>query len=104
MNTGTILTALAIVSALTTLTVEGIKKILDENKIEYRSNLLAGIVAIVLSCGAVIADMLYFTKPFTVQTGVMLVCFAFLSWLCSMTGFDKIKQLLEQMGKGSESK
>ena len=104
MNTGTILTALALVSALTTLTVEGIKKILDENKVEYKSNMLAGIVAIVLSCGAVMADMLYFGKSFTVQTAVTLVCFAFLSWLCSMVGFDKIKQLLEQMGKGSDDK
>lgn len=103
MNTGTILSALALVSGLTTLTVEGIKKILDESKIPYKSNLLAGIVAIVLSCCAVIADMLYFGKTFTVQTGVILVCFAFLSWLCSMVGFDKIKQLLEQF-KGSDSK
>lgn len=103
MNTGIIISALALVSGLTTLAVEGLKKILDESKIPYKSNLLAGIVAIVLSCGAVIAYMLYFSKPFTVQTGVVLVCFAFLSWLCSMVGFDKIKQLLEQF-KGSDSK
>lgn len=102
MNTAMIISALAFVSALTTLTTQGIKKILDENKIQYKSNMLAGIVAIVLSCCAVIADMLYFGKTFTIQTAVTLVCFAFLSWLASMVGFDKIKQLLEQFGKGSD--
>ena len=99
----TLLTALAFVSALSTLTTEGIKKLLNENKIPYKPNLLAGIVAIVLSCCSVIAYMLYFGKPFTVQMGVVLVAFSFLSWLSAMVGYDKIKQLLEQF-KGSESK
>jgi len=103
MNT-TLLTALAVVSALTTLTVEGIKKILDENKIEYKSNLLAGIVAIVLSCCSVICYMLYYSKPLTVQMVVVLIAFSFLSWLTSMTSYDKVKQLLEQFLKGSDSK
>lgn len=102
MNT-TLLMALAMVSALTSLTVEGIKKILDEAHKEYKSNLLAAIVSVFLSIGAVLAYMLYFNKPFTVQMGVVLVCFAFLSWLCSMVGFDKVKQMLEQF-KGSDSK
>ena len=100
MNT-TLLTALAFVSALSTLTTEGIKKILIENKIEYRPNLLAGLVAVILSCGSVLAYMLYYGQPFTVQMGVVLVTFSFLSWLVSMTSYDKVKQLLEQF-KGSD--
>lgn len=96
MNTGIILTALAIVSALTTLTVQGIKKMLDEQGKTYKSNLLAGIVSVVLSIGSVIGYVLYYGQAFTVQTVVLMVAFAFLSWLCAMVGFDKIKQLLEQ--------
>lgn len=95
------LSALALVAGLTTLTTEGLKKILDEMGKTYKSNLLAGIVAIVISIGAVICNVLYFGNPFTVQTGVMLVCFAYLSWLAAMVGFDKLKQLLEQF-KGSD--
>jgi len=100
MNTGVLLTALAIVSALTTLTVQGIKKILDESGKTYRSNLLAGAVAIALSVACVIGYVLYYGQPFTEQVAVAMIAFAFLSWLCSMTGFDKIKQLIEQLGKG----
>jgi hypothetical protein len=96
MNSGVLLSALAGVSILTSLTVEGIKKILDEQGKTYKSNLLAAIVAVALSIGAVILYVLYFSVPFSVQIIVITICFAFLSWLASMVGFDKVKQLLEQ--------
>lgn len=91
-----IVTALALVSVLTSLTVEGIKKLLNESGKPYKANLLAAIVAIVLSLACIIAYTLYYSKPFTVQTAVMMVAFSFLSWLASMVGFDKVKQLIEQ--------
>ena len=99
MNTGILLSALALVAGLSTLTTEGIKKILDEMGKTYKSNLLAGIVAIILSIGAVLCYVLYFGNPFTVQTAVILVCFAYLSWLAAMASFDKVKQLIEQFNK-----
>lgn len=99
MNTF-IITALAIVSALTTLSVQGIKKILDEQGKQYKSNLLAAIVSIVLSVTSVIGYVLYNGIAFSVQIVVMAVAFAFLSWLCAMVGYDKIVQLFKQfMGK-----
>lgn len=99
MNTF-IITALAIVSALTTLSVQGIKKILDEQGKQYKSNLLAAIVSIVLSVASVIGYVLYNGIAFSVQIVVMAVAFAFLSWLCAMVGYDKILQLFKQfMGK-----
>ena len=99
MNTF-IITALAIVSALTTLSVQGIKKIVDEQGKQYKSNLLAAIVSIVLSVTSVIGYVLYNGIAFSVQIVVMAVAFAFLSWLCAMVGYDKIVQLFKQfMGK-----
>ena len=95
MNTF-IISALAIVSALTTLTVQGIKKILDEQGKEYKSNLLAAIVAIVLSIASVVGYVLYNGIGFSVQIVVLTVTFAFLSWLCAMVGYDKVMQLFKQ--------
>lgn len=95
MNTF-IISALAIVSALTTLTVQGIKKILDEQGKEYKSNLLAAIVAIVLSIAIVVGYVLYNGIGFSVQIVVLTVTFAFLSWLCAMVGYDKVKMLIKQ--------
>lgn len=98
MNTF-IITALAIVSALTTLSVQGIKKILDEQGKQYKSNLLAAIVSIVLSVASVIGYVLYNGIAFSVQIVVMAVAFAFLSWLCAMASYDKVIQLIKQFIK-----
>ena len=96
MNTGFIVSALAFVSVLTSLTVEGIKKLLDEQGKTYKSNLLAAIVSVVLSIATMVCYVLYFGVGFSIQIVVITVCFAFLSWLCAMVGFDKVKQMIEQ--------
>ena len=98
MNT-LLLSALAFVSVLTSLTVEALKKVLDEWGKTYKSNLLAGIVAIVLSVCATIVYVVLYKIPVSAQTIVLTICFAFFSWLCSMVGFDKVKQLIDQFTK-----
>lgn len=99
MNAGFLLSALAIISALTTLTVEGIKKILDEKKKEYSSNVLAVIVSFALTIIGSALYMIYNTMPITPQAIVTIICLVFLSFLAATVGYDKIKQLLEQIGK-----
>ncbi len=100
MNTGYIVSALAISSALTSLTVEGIKKLLDEQGKPYKPNLLAAIVAVLLSVFAIAGYALYKSIPMSVQLVVITIPFAFLSWLVSMVGFDKVKQLIAQLTGG----
>lgn len=56
MNFETFLLLLMIVSVLTGLVTEGIKKLLDEAKKPYRSNLLAGVVAVILSIAGTIPE------------------------------------------------
>lgn len=97
MNSGFLITALAFISVLTSLTVEAIKKILNEKEIDYSSNLLAMIVSVVLTIIVCILYVLYFSIPFTVQTVIIMIALTFLSFLSSTVGFDKIKQLLEQL-------
>lgn len=96
MNAGIIFSALTGISALTTLTVEAIKKLLDEQGKTYKPNLLAAIVAILLSIFVIFGYSLYNSIHMSVQLVVITVAFAFMSWLVSMVGFDKIKQLIEQ--------
>lgn len=95
MNGGFILSALAIISALTSLTVEALKKLLGEKK--YSSNLLAAIVAVILSIACCIGYLVYTGTAFTAQIAVIIVAMVFLSFLASTVGFDKIKQLIEQL-------
>lgn len=97
MSSQFLLSALAIISVLTSLTVEAIKKILDEKHKEYSSNLLAVIVAAVLTFAISIGYVLYNGMPWTIQTAITMIALIFLSFLSATVGYDKIKQLLEQL-------
>lgn len=99
MNSGLLLGALAIISALTTLTVEGIKKLLDEKGKTYSSNVLAVIVSLVITLIGSILYIIYFAIPVTAQVIVVIICLVFLSFLTATVGYDKIKQLFEQLSK-----
>lgn len=97
MNPETLLKVLAIIAALTTLTVQGIKKILDEKGISYSPNLLAVIVSGVLTVAICVGYVLYCGIPFTVQTVITILAMVYLSFLVATEGYDKIKQLWEQL-------
>lgn len=91
------ITGLFFVSILTTLTVEAIKKLLGEKP--YNANLLAAIVATVLSIFTAIFYVMYNGVSVSIQVIMATIAFAFFSWLASMVGFDKIKQLIQQFSK-----
>ena len=99
MNNGFLLSALALISVLTSLTVEAIKKILNEKKVEYSSNLLAVIVSTILTVALCVGYTLYFGEPFTIQKVIIMIALTFLSFLSATVGYDKVKMLIEQMGK-----
>lgn len=99
MSSGFLLSVLAGISALTTLTVEGIKKILDEKQVHYSSNVLAIIVALVITIVGSVLYLIYFSIPVTAQVIVIIICLVFLSFLIATVGYDKVKQLIEQLGK-----
>ena len=96
MSSGFLISALAIISVLTSLTVEAIKKLLGDRK--YSANLLAAIVAVVLTVVVSIGYIVYFSLTVTPQTIVVIIAMVFLSFLGSTVGFDKVKQLIEQIG------
>ena len=91
MNFETFLLLLMIVSVLTGLVTEGIKKLLDEAKKPYRSNLLAGVVAVILSIAVDTGYMIMNEKM-----AVILIALVLLSWLCAMVGYDKVIQAISQ--------
>ena len=97
MSNEFLLEALAIIAGLTSLTVQAIKKILDEKEIQYSSNLLAVIVSTVLTIGVCMAHVIYFSIPFSPQLVVIVVALTYLSFLCATVGYDKVSQLFKQI-------
>ena len=89
--------ALALISSLTTLTTEAIKKLLKEANKEFAPNLLAVIVSTVITIGASAFYIIMKDIVFNLKVGVAVVAMIFLSFLCATVGFDKIKQLVLQL-------
>lgn len=58
-------TALLIVSVITNLTVEGIKKLLDGTKVKYSSNVLAAVLSVLIACAVSVIYLIMTDTVFT---------------------------------------
>lgn len=102
MTLETFLIILFIISALTGLFTEALKKCLDKSRKNYSSNLIAGITAVSLSVGVGAAYFILTGAIFNEKMAVCLIALIFLSWLSSMVGYDKVVQVILQV-KNRES-
>ena len=99
MNGEFLITALAVISVLTSLTVQALKKLLDEKGAKYSSNVLAVIVAVVLTVACAIGYIIYFDVAVNAQVIITIVALTFFSFLGSTVGYDKVIQLIKQLGE-----
>ena len=90
------LTGLLVVSTLTSLFTEGIKKWLQERNKTYYSNALAGYVAVTLSVLVGAAYLILTGTTFSAQMVVYLIALMLLSWVSAMVGYDKVIQAISQ--------
>lgn len=96
MNFEIFLFALLVVSTLTGLVTQAIKKWLDEREKKYYANALAGYVSIGLSIAVGIAYVILVEAAINAQLMVYLISLIFLSWLGAMIGYDKVIQTISQ--------
>ncbi|MCD8013294.1 MAG: aminopeptidase [Lachnospiraceae bacterium] len=90
------LLGLLVASTMTGLVTEAIKVQLDECGISYKSNLLAGIVSVVISIALAVGYTVLQGIAWTQQLVVLVVALVVLSWLCAMLGYDKVIQAISQ--------
>lgn len=88
--------ALLAVSILTNLTVEGIKKLL-EDKENYSLNVLAATVSVVLSVAISAGYLIWTETMLNARIAVELIALAYLSFLVSTNGYDKVVQAIRQI-------
>jgi VIT1/CCC1 family predicted Fe2+/Mn2+ transporter len=93
------LVGLLIVSTLTGLFTEGIKKLLQERNKTYYANALAGYVAVALSVLVGAAYIILTEAALNAQMAVYLIALVLLSWLSAMVGYDKVIQTIAQLKK-----
>lgn len=97
-------TALMIVSVLTTLTVEGIKKLLNGANVKYSSNILAAIISVIISCAISVIYIVMTDTVFTLKIGVEVAILMYLGFLTSTVGYDKVVQMIKQVQMTKEEK
>ena len=96
MTTTTFLMLLSSFSVLSGLVTEGIKKLISD-KANMSYNIIALVVALVIGgAGSAVYYQLN-AIPFNLDNIIYLVLMGLASGLCSMVGFDKIKQAIEQI-------
>ena len=96
MTTTTFLMLLSAFSVLSGLVTEGIKKLISD-KANMSYNVIALVVALVI--GGVGSAVYYKLNaiPFDINNVIYMILMGLASGLCSMVGFDKIKQAVEQI-------
>lgn len=99
MDSNIMVIGLVAVALFTSLTTEAIKKILDEKQVKYSANILAAVVAVVLTVAASIGYIIYASILVTPQVVVCVIAMVFLAFLCATVGYDKVIQAIEQLKK-----
>lgn len=97
-------TALLIVSLVTNLTVEGIKKLLSDTKVKYSSNVLAAISSVVIAFAVSVSYMIMNDVALSLKIGVEVVILMYLGFLTSTIGYDKVIQTIKQIQETKDSK
>ena len=96
MTTTTFLMLLSSFSFLSGLVTEGVKKLISD-KANMSYNIIALIVSLIVGgVGCAIYYQLN-TIPFDINNVIYMILMGLASGLCSMVGFDKIKQAIEQI-------
>jgi len=90
-------TALLIVSVVTNLTVEGIKKLLDGTTVKYSSNVLAAVSSVIIACAVCVIYIIMNDVVFSSKVGVEIVILIYLGFLTSTVGYDKVGQMIKQI-------
>jgi len=91
------LVLLTVLSVLTSLFAEGIKKFLDSMKLEYASNILVLIVAVLVGGIGTAVFYLWNDIAFTSLNIICLFLMMCANWLGAMIGYDKVTQAIKQI-------
>lgn len=89
--------ALLVVSLLTNLTVEGIKKLLEGSNTTYSSNVLAAVLSTVIAGAVCVIYLIMNDVAFSLKIGVEVVILMYLGFLVSTVGYDKVIQTIKQI-------
>lgn len=92
------ITIVTLGAAVSSLLTEAIKKAYNNAEKEYSANVIALINAVVV--GGIGTAVVYMLRgiPWTINNIICLILMILVVWIGSMIGYDKVIQLLKQIG------
>lgn len=96
MTVTTFITLLTAFSTVTSLCTQGVKKILDEKKIAYASNVLVFIVACIVGIGGTAVYYILNSVEFDIANTTCMILMGLASSLTATVGYDKVMQAIKQ--------
>lgn len=86
-------------SLTTSLVTEAMKKLLDEQKMEYSSNLIAAVTSVILGIAVSVGNIMLQKLPINAETILCSIALVLFSFLSATLGYDKVVQTIAQLGK-----
>lgn len=90
------ITLLTACSTVTGLLTQGVKKILDEKKKSYASNVLACIIACIVGIGGTAVYYILNSVEFDIANTTCMILMGLATSLGAMVGYDKVTQTVKQ--------
>lgn len=91
------LTLITVFSIITSLVTQFVKMVLDTLRVEYASNIVVMIVSAVVGAGGTVLYYVNYQIPMNALTSVYLAIMCIMNCMGAMLGYDKVKQMLEQL-------
>ena len=92
------ITLLTAFSAITSLCTQAVKKLLDEKKVTYASNILAFIVGCIVGIGGTAVYYILNAVEFDIVNTTCMILMGFATSLTATVGYDKVMQTIKQLG------
>lgn len=91
------LTLLVILAVVVSLITEAVKKFLDDTEVNYSSNVVVLIIALIVGAGGTALAYIFLGIPFTTPNILCIALMAVAVWVGAMVGYDKVLQMIEQV-------
>lgn len=91
------LALVTVFSIVTSLATQFVKMFLDTLKVSYASNIVVMVVAAVVGAGGTLLYYVNYQIPLNALTSVYLAIMCIMNCMGAMIGYDKVKQMLEQL-------
>ena len=97
MTVEVFMTMLFAVSVVNSLLTEAVKQVFDEFEKTYSSNIIAGIVSVVVGGFICYSHAMFSGVEPNHLLFITYIAFVVMSWVCAMVGYDKVMQAVKQI-------